>query len=82
MPTSLIGKVVLGLLAPLEFNRLWACRFLLSPLVVLLITDGLARESVTQMEVEMARLALESCGFISLNQLIRWNELSPQAAGI
>ena len=65
-----------------EFNRLWARRVLSTPSVVLLITDGLEREGIIQLEVEMARLALQTSNLIWLNPLLRWDQFSPQAAGI
>ena len=65
-----------------DFNRHWARRVLSTPSVVLLITDGLEREGIDQLEAEMARLALQTRELIWLNPLLRWNQFSPQAAGI
>lgn len=64
------------------FNRLWARRVLSSPSIVLLITDGLEREGIAQLEAEMARLALQTRKLVWLNPLLRWEQFSPQAAGI
>jgi uncharacterized protein with von Willebrand factor type A (vWA) domain len=50
--------------------------------VVLLITDGLERDGIVQLEAEMARLALQTRELIWLNPLLRWDQFSPQAAGI
>ena len=65
-----------------EFNRHWARRVLSTPSVVLLITDGLEREGITQLEAEISRLALQTRELIWLNPLLRWDQFSPQAAGI
>ena len=54
----------------------------MSPSVVLLITDVLEREGITPLEVEMARLVLQARWFTRLNQLLRWDQFSTQAAGI
>ena len=50
--------------------------------MVLLITDGLEHEVISQLQAEMARLALHVRQFIRLNQLLRWDQFPPQAAGI
>ena len=50
--------------------------------MVLLITGGLEREGIIQLEVEMANLLLQLRWFISLTQFLRWDQFPPQAAGI
>ena len=60
----------------------WARRVLSTPSVVLLITDGLEREGIAKLESEMARMALQTRELIWLNPLLRWEQFSPQAAGI
>lgn len=65
-----------------DFNMHWARRVLSTPSVVLLITDGLEREGIAKLESEMARMALQTRELIWLNPLLRWEQFSPQAAGI
>jgi hypothetical protein len=50
--------------------------------VVLLISDGLERSGLAALEGEIARLALQARELIWLNPLLRWDQFSPQAAGI
>ena len=64
------------------FNRDWARRVLSTPAVVLLISDGLERSGLAELEGEMSRLALQARELIWLNPLLRWDQFSPQAAGI
>jgi len=64
------------------FNRDWARRVLSAPAVVLLISDGLERSGLAALEGEIARLALQARELIWLNPLLRWDQFSPQAAGI
>ena len=64
------------------FNRDWARRVLSTPAVVLLISDGLERSGLAELEREMSRLALQARELIWLNPLLRWDQFSPQAAGI
>ena len=64
------------------FNRDWARRVLSTPAVVLLISDGLERSGLAALDGEMSRLALQALELIWLNPLLRWEQFSPQAAGI
>ncbi|MDG1744884.1 MAG: VWA domain-containing protein [Planktomarina sp.] len=64
------------------FNRDWARRVLSTPAVVLLISDGLERSGLAALDGEMSRLALQARELIWLNPLLRWEQFSPQAAGI
>jgi uncharacterized protein with von Willebrand factor type A (vWA) domain len=64
------------------FNRDWARRVLSTPAVVLLISDGLERSGLAELEREISRLALQARELIWLNPLLRWDQFSPQAAGI
>jgi uncharacterized protein with von Willebrand factor type A (vWA) domain len=50
--------------------------------VVLLITDGLDRESGDLLERQMERLHLSSRRLIWLNPLLRWDGFAPKARGI
>lgn len=64
------------------FNRDWSRRVLGQGAVVLLITDGLDRESAETLAREMERLRLSARRLIWLNPLLRWNGFAPRAQGV
>lgn len=65
-----------------DFNRDWSRRVLGQGAVVLLITDGLDRGDMGDLEKEMERLHLSSRRLIWLNPLLRWEGFAPKAQGI
>ena len=64
------------------FNRDWSRRVLGQGGVVLLISDGLDRDSSHQLSGEMERLHLSARKVIWLNPLLRWDGFAPKARGI
>ncbi len=64
------------------FNRDWSRRVLGQGAVVLLITDGLDRDSPDRLAKQMERLHLSSRRLIWLNPLLRWEGFAPKAQGI
>ena len=64
------------------FNRDWSRRVLGQGAVVLLITDGLDRDSDTDLAREMERLHLSARHLIWLNPLLRYDGFAPRARGI
>ncbi|MGH1367300.1 MAG: vWA domain-containing protein [Maritimibacter sp.] len=64
------------------FNTQWSRRVLGQGAVVLLITDGLDRDSADELEKEIERLHLSARRLIWLNPLLRWEGFAPKAAGI
>jgi uncharacterized protein len=65
-----------------EFNFKWARRVLTQGAQVLLMTDGLDREDVTQLETEMKRLRLSAKRIVWLNPLLRFGGFEARANGI
>lgn len=65
-----------------SFNTQWSRRVLGQGAVVLLITDGLDRDSAEELEKEIERLHLSARRLIWLNPLLRWEGFAPKAAGI
>ncbi|MEL6543147.1 MAG: VWA domain-containing protein [Myxococcota bacterium] len=65
-----------------RFNRIWARRVLGQNAVVLLITDGLDRDSEHRLGFEAERLRKSCHRLIWLNPLLRFSEFEPRAAGI
>jgi uncharacterized protein with von Willebrand factor type A (vWA) domain len=65
-----------------EFNRDWSRRLLGQGGVVLLISDGLDRDSGHNLAGEMERLRLSARKLIWLNPLLRWDGFAPKAHGI
>ncbi len=65
-----------------EFNRLWARRVLGQGAVVLLITDGLERDSIEELSKEMDRLHRSCRRLIWLNPLLRFDGFEARARGV
>jgi hypothetical protein len=65
-----------------EFNYSWARRCLGQGAQVLLITDGLDRDTSEELEREVERLHLSCRRLIWLNPLLRYDRFEPKAAGI
>ena len=65
-----------------QFNHQWSRRVMGQGAVVLLITDGLDRDSAQDLGHEMQRLHLSARRLIWLNPLLRWEGFAPRAAGI
>ncbi|AYG59273.1 vWA domain-containing protein [Rhizobium jaguaris] len=65
-----------------EFNRLWARRVLGQGAIVLFITDGLEREGVELLKIEMDRLHRSCRRLIWLNPLLRFEGFEPRARGV
>ena len=64
------------------FNRVWGRRVLGQGAIVLLVTDGLERESTEELAVEAARLRRSCRRLIWLNPLLRFEAFAPRAAGV
>lgn len=64
-----------------EFNRRWGRRVLGQGAVVLLITDGLDRDSIDILEAEMERLHKSCRRLIWLNPLLRFEAYQPISQG-
>ncbi|BCH33523.1 VWA domain-containing protein [Mesorhizobium sp. L-8-10] len=65
-----------------EFNRLWSRRVLSQGAVVLLISDGLERDDVTELAEEMERLHKSCRRLIWLNPLLRFDGFEARARGV
>ncbi len=65
-----------------EFNRRWARRLLGQNASVLLVTDGLERDDVGALALEMARLARAAHRVVWVNPLLRYEGFEPRASGI
>ncbi|RWX75465.1 VWA domain-containing protein [Neorhizobium lilium] len=65
-----------------QFNRLWSRRVLGQGAVVLLITDGLERDGVDELEREMDRLHRSCRRLIWLNPLLRFDGFEAKARGV
>lgn len=65
-----------------EFNRLWSRRVLGQGAVVLLITDGLEREDIGTLQIEMDRLHRSSRRLVWLNPLLRFEGFEARARGV
>jgi uncharacterized protein len=65
-----------------EFNFKWARRVLSQGAHVLLMTDGLDREDVVQLEQEMQRLRRSAKRIVWLNPLLRFDGFQARAGGV
>jgi uncharacterized protein with von Willebrand factor type A (vWA) domain len=65
-----------------EFNRLWSRRVLGQGAVVLLITDGLERDDIAGLAVEIERLHKSCRRLIWLNPLLRFDGFEARARGV
>jgi uncharacterized protein with von Willebrand factor type A (vWA) domain len=65
-----------------QFNRDWSRRVLGQGAITLLVTDGLERDRVDRLEVEMERLAKSSRRVIWVNPLLRFGDFAARAGGI
>jgi uncharacterized protein with von Willebrand factor type A (vWA) domain len=65
-----------------RFNRDWSRRVLGQGAITLLFTDGLERDSLDRLEVEMERLAKSSRRIIWVNPLLRFDDFAAKAGGI
>jgi uncharacterized protein len=65
-----------------RFNRDWSRRVLGQGAILLLITDGLERDSLDPLEAEMERLAKSSRRIVWVNPLLRFGDFAAKAGGI
>jgi hypothetical protein len=65
-----------------DFNQNWSRRVLGQGAVVLLITDGLDRDVIDQLAIEIERLHKSCRRLIWLNPLLRYDGFKAEAAGI
>lgn len=65
-----------------EFNRLWSRRVLSQGAVVMLITDGLERDDVSMLKIEIERLHKSCRRLIWLNPLLRFDGFEARARGV
>ncbi|MFO0573261.1 MAG: VWA domain-containing protein [Polyangia bacterium] len=64
------------------FNNTWSRRVLGQGAVVLLITDGLERDTPEQLDAEAARLARSCRRLVWLNPLLSFEGFTPRAQGV
>jgi len=64
------------------FNRQWSRRVLGQGAVVILITDGLERDSIAELEIEIDRLHRSCRRLIWLNPLLRFDGFEARARGV
>jgi len=65
-----------------EFNRKWSRRVLGHGAIVLLVTDGLDRDSDPGLAAEADRLHRSCRRLVWLNPLLRWAGFAPRAQGV
>jgi uncharacterized protein len=65
-----------------DFNRTWSRRVLGQGAIVLLVTDGLDRDSEPGLDAEADRLHRSCRKLIWLNPLLRWEGFQPRAQGV
>ena len=65
-----------------KFNQEWARRVLGQGAVVLLMTDGLDRETNAELEVQMDRLHKSCAQLIWLNPLLRYDGFAPKSRSV
>lgn len=64
------------------FNKHWSRRVLGSATTVLLISDGLERDDVTELDHEIERLQKSCRRLVWLNPLIGYDQFEPRARGV
>jgi uncharacterized protein with von Willebrand factor type A (vWA) domain len=64
------------------FNVDWGRRVLSGRAIVVLLSDGLERDSATNLEFQMQRLQRTAEQLVWLNPLLRFDEFEPRASGI
>lgn len=64
------------------FNRRWARRVLARDAVVILLSDGLERDTELDLEFEMMRLHRSCRSLIWMNPMLRYERFEPKASGI
>jgi uncharacterized protein with von Willebrand factor type A (vWA) domain len=64
------------------FNRLWSRRVLGQGAIVILITDGLERDSIAELDAEIDRLHRSCRRLIWLNPLLRFEGFEARARGV
>ena len=65
-----------------RFNVDWSRRVLAGRTVVILLSDGLERESAADLGFQMQRLQRSCDRLIWMNPMLRYAEFEPRAAGI
>jgi uncharacterized protein with von Willebrand factor type A (vWA) domain len=65
-----------------RFNIDWGRRVLAGRAVVVLLSDGLERDSATNLEFQMQRLRRSADQVVWLNPLLRFDKFEPRATGI
>jgi uncharacterized protein with von Willebrand factor type A (vWA) domain len=65
-----------------DFNRFWSRRVLARGAIVVLFTDGLERDGLSDLTCEMDRLHRSCRKLIWLNPLLRYNAFEAKASGI
>lgn len=65
-----------------SFNQLWTRRVLSRNAVVILLSDGLERDTGFDLEFQMMRLQRSCRKLIWLNPMLRYDRFEPKAAGI
>ena len=65
-----------------RFNREWARRVLSGNAIVILLSDGLERDTAADLEFQMARLRRSCRQLIWLNPMLRYADFAPRAFGI
>lgn len=65
-----------------RFNVEWSRRVLGSGAIVVLLSDGLERDSTADLGFQMARLQRSAQQLIWLNPMLRYDEFEPRARGI
>ena len=64
------------------FNQNWSRRLLSQGGTVILLSDGLERDSQVDLDFEARRLALSARRFVWLNPLLRYEHFQPKASGV
>ena len=65
-----------------EFNLKWSRRVLAQGAVVLLLSDGLERERLDALSLEIERLSKSCRRLVWLNPLLRYSDFEPRAQGV